>query len=52
MATIGFIEKDSFEKILSFIQSGSKYSKKILFWPEGTRKSYETFNSGRDKINH
>lgn len=32
----------SFEKIINYMNSGYKYSKRVLFWPEGTRKSYTT----------
>jgi len=29
-----------FKQILNYIKSNSKYSKKVLFYPEGTRKSH------------
>jgi 1-acyl-sn-glycerol-3-phosphate acyltransferase len=32
----------SFEKIINYMNSGYRYSKKVLLWPEGTRKSYTT----------
>jgi 1-acyl-sn-glycerol-3-phosphate acyltransferase len=31
-----------FEQIINFIHSGGRYSNRILFYPEGTRKSHKT----------